>query len=133
MQEVQETCVSSLGWEDPLEEGMATHSSLLARIIPYTEELGRLLSAWVCDKSLQSWFQSFLTLGDPLDSSPSGSSAHGIIQQEYWCRYSCIGRQYSIVLTIGSLLEHPPLLLLIYILLCFSTGTPFTLWVELFL
>ena len=30
MQETQETCVQSLGWEDPLEEEMATHSSILA-------------------------------------------------------------------------------------------------------
>ena len=30
MQETQETWVASLGWEDPLEEGMATHSSILA-------------------------------------------------------------------------------------------------------
>ena len=30
MQETQETRVQSLGWEDPLEEGMATHSSVLA-------------------------------------------------------------------------------------------------------
>ena len=31
---VQETWVQSLGWEDPLEEGIATHSSILARRIP---------------------------------------------------------------------------------------------------
>ena len=31
---MQETCVQSLGWEDPLEEGMATGSSILAWIIP---------------------------------------------------------------------------------------------------
>ena len=31
---MQETCVQSLGWEDPLEEGMATRSSILVRIIP---------------------------------------------------------------------------------------------------
>ena len=30
--------VQSLGWEDPLEEGMATHSSILAWRIPWTEE-----------------------------------------------------------------------------------------------
>ena len=30
MQELQETCVRSLGWEDPLGEGMTTHSSILA-------------------------------------------------------------------------------------------------------
>ena len=40
-----ETWVQSLGWENPLEEGMATHSSILAwRIIPRTEEPGRLQS-----------------------------------------------------------------------------------------
>ena len=36
--------VQSLGREDPLEEGMATHSSVLAWRIPWTEEPGRLLS-----------------------------------------------------------------------------------------
>ena len=35
---VQESQVQSLGWEDPLQEGMATHSSILARKIPWTEE-----------------------------------------------------------------------------------------------
>ena len=35
---MQETRVSSLGWEDPLEKGMVTHSSFLARRIPWTEE-----------------------------------------------------------------------------------------------
>ena len=35
---MQETWVQSLGWEDPLEEGTATHSSILARKIPWTEE-----------------------------------------------------------------------------------------------
>ena len=39
----QETWVESLGWEDPLEEGMATHSSILAWKIN-TEEPGRLQS-----------------------------------------------------------------------------------------
>ena len=40
MQETQETQVQSLGQEDPLEEGMATHSSILARKIPRTKETG---------------------------------------------------------------------------------------------
>ena len=39
-----ETWVQSLGWEDPLEEGMATHSSILARRIPWIGEPGRLQS-----------------------------------------------------------------------------------------
>ena len=39
---VQETWVRSLGWEDPLEKEMATHSSTLAWKIPWMEEHGRL-------------------------------------------------------------------------------------------
>ena len=38
------TWVQSLGWEDPLEKEMATHSSTLAWKIPWIEELGRLQS-----------------------------------------------------------------------------------------
>ena len=40
----QETWVLSLGWEDPLEKRMATHSSVLAWRIPWTEEPGGLES-----------------------------------------------------------------------------------------
>ena len=43
-QEIEETWVQSLGQEDPLEEGMATHSSILAWRIPWTKEPGRLRS-----------------------------------------------------------------------------------------
>ena len=43
MQETQEMWVRPLGWEDPLEEGMATHSSILAWRIPWTEEPGGLV------------------------------------------------------------------------------------------
>ena len=39
-----EAWVQSLGWEDPLEKEMATHSSTLAWKIPWTEEPGRLQS-----------------------------------------------------------------------------------------
>ena len=41
---MQETWVQSLGWEDPLEEDMTTHSSILAWEIPWTEETGGLQS-----------------------------------------------------------------------------------------
>ena len=44
VQETKETCISSLGWEDPLEKEMATHSSILAWEIPWIEESGRLQS-----------------------------------------------------------------------------------------
>ena len=40
----QETWVQSLGWDDPLEKGMATHSSILSRKIPWTEEPGGVQS-----------------------------------------------------------------------------------------
>ena len=43
---VQETRVPSLGWEDSLEEEMTTHSNILARKIPWTEEPGGLYSPW---------------------------------------------------------------------------------------
>ena len=39
---MQETWVPFLGWEDPLEKGMATHPSILAWTIPWTEEPGGL-------------------------------------------------------------------------------------------
>ena len=39
---IQETQVRSLGWEDPLEKGMATHSSILAWKIPWREEPSKL-------------------------------------------------------------------------------------------
>ena len=41
---MQETWIRSLGWEDSLEEGMATHSSILVWRIPWTEEPGGLQS-----------------------------------------------------------------------------------------
>ena len=50
-----ESLVQSLGWDDPLEEGMATHSRILAWRIPWTDEPGRLQSmglqsrAWLRD------------------------------------------------------------------------------------
>ena len=48
-----ETRLQSLGWEDPLEEEMATHSSIFAWRIPWTEEPGGLQSM----ESKQSWTQ----------------------------------------------------------------------------
>ena len=59
---VRETWVRSLGWEDPLEKEMTTHSSTLAWKIPWTEEPGRLQSKgfqrvghnWVTSLSLSS-------------------------------------------------------------------------------
>ena len=47
LQEMQETRVPSLGGEDPLEKGMATHSSIPAWKIPWTEKTGELQSMGV--------------------------------------------------------------------------------------
>ena len=47
---MQETWIRPLGWEVPLEEGMATHSSVLAWRIPWAEEPGRLQAL-----GLRSW------------------------------------------------------------------------------
>ena len=43
---MQEMRVESLGWEDPLEEEIGTHSSIIAWRIPWTEEPGGLQSMW---------------------------------------------------------------------------------------
>ena len=51
MQEVQETHVQSLDWEDPLEKDMAAHSIILAWKIPWTEEPGGLYSPRGCKES----------------------------------------------------------------------------------
>ena len=48
--EMQETWVCSLGWEDALEKGRATHSSILTWKIPWTEEPGNY-SPWGCKES----------------------------------------------------------------------------------
>ena len=54
---MQETWVRSLGWEDPLEEGMATHSSILAWRIPWTEKPG----GGVCAATVQGVAESDTT------------------------------------------------------------------------
>ena len=49
--------IRSLGWEDPLEEGMATHSSILAWKIPWTEEPGGLQSTGSQKPAENGWAQ----------------------------------------------------------------------------
>ena len=50
---MQETQVQSLGWEDPLEKEMTTHSSILAWRIPWTEEPGGLQSVGVAKSRIR--------------------------------------------------------------------------------
>ena len=97
VQETQEMWVQSLGQEDPLEKGMATHNSLLAWRIPWIEEpcglLVKQLSThaghrepwkptwgWLGMRDLCLHAQWCLSLCDPMDCSPPGSSVHGILQ-----------------------------------------------------
>ena len=63
---MQETGVPSLGWEDPLEEGMATHSSILAWEFPGAEEPGGLQSTSICLKAAMVKGQEVLS--DSVDS-----------------------------------------------------------------
>ena len=49
---MQETWVQSLGWEDPLEKGMVTHSSIFAYRISWTEKPGGLQSTCVLSHSV---------------------------------------------------------------------------------
>ena len=58
MQETQETWVLSLVWEYPLEEGMATHSNILAWKVPWTEESGGLYIVHGAAKELNTTFQN---------------------------------------------------------------------------
>ena len=58
---MQETHVQSLGWEEPLEKGMATHSNILAWRIPWTEEPGGLQSMQL-QRVKHNWVTNMLTL-----------------------------------------------------------------------
>ena len=58
---MRETWVPSLDWEDPLKKGMATHSSILAWRIPWTEEPGRLQSM-VLQRVGPNWMTNTFTL-----------------------------------------------------------------------
>ena len=85
---MQKFQVLSLSREDPLEEEMATHSSILASKIPWTEELGRLQSmgvqrvrydwtyTWEVSVQFSSVTQSCLTLCDPMNHSTPGLPVH---------------------------------------------------------
>ena len=109
---MQETWVQSLGWEDPLEEVMATHSSILAWRIPMKRRawwatvpgLQRVTHNWVtkhtpqysitpptsaCMDAFYKLLRSCLTLCDPMDCGPPGSSVSGILRQEYWSGSPC--------------------------------------------
>ena len=55
---MQETQIWSLGWEDPLEKEMATHSSILAWEIPWTEEPGGLQFMGFKESDATEWLNN---------------------------------------------------------------------------
>ena len=85
---MQETQVRSLGWEDPLEEETATHSSILAWKIPWTEEPGGLQSMrlqrvrheWVTAQIIDYSIQNILASGNSLKTACPNVCMH-----EYKC------------------------------------------------
>ena len=74
--EMQEVQVQSLDLEDPLEEEMETHSSILAWEIPWTEEPGRLQSMG----SHRGQYNLVTTQHPPLDGVPAYSVISGSLQ-----------------------------------------------------
>ena len=58
-QETQETWVQSLGWEDPLEEGMATQSSILTWRISWTEEPGGYSPYGCIESDTTEWLSAY--------------------------------------------------------------------------
>ena len=81
---MQETRVWSLGQEDPLEEGMATHSSILASEIPWTEESGGYCP-WGCTElDMIQWLFSFWGLCKIIECR--NQDLHFVSFIYVWCR-----------------------------------------------
>ena len=80
---MQETWVWSLGWEDPLKKEVATHSSVLACEIPWTEELGGLQSIEL-QKESHNWVTKQLLSGlCRLDEYPDRIFTQSVLQHEF--------------------------------------------------
>ena len=92
MQETQEMQVWYMGWEDPLEKGMATHSSILAWRIPWTEDPGGLQSRGhkqlnVTEQLLLlllSHFSHVRLFATPWTVAHQAPPSMGFPRQEYW-------------------------------------------------
>ena len=75
-QETQETLVWSPGWENPLKKGMASHSSILAWRIPWTEEPGGLQSMGLQSQMQTQHTHTFKTYPAPAPSLPASAILH---------------------------------------------------------
>ena len=101
---VQETRVRSLGWEDPLEKEMATHSRILAWTIPWTEEPGGLQSMG-SQRVRHDWATHTFTLGSigfhlSLETKKHVGSLIHLRKQPLWHRFHFWGHM---VLTTGKM------------------------------
>ena len=89
--------IQSLGWEDPLEKGMATHSSILAWRIPWTEEPGGLQSVGLQSRTQLKWLSthanwfkyflgsdSFEKLIKALEGFPASLETHRTFSIRHW-------------------------------------------------
>ena len=83
--------VGSLGREDPLEEGMATHSSILAWRIPWTKESGRLHIHGVTKSQTPLNACTSLSLGTPHPSRHEESPSAVIFQLDVSAALLCLG------------------------------------------
>ena len=84
---IQETWVRSLGWEDPLEKGMITHSSILAGKIPWTEEAGSMGSQRVRQNWMANTFTSFQLTHKAPDTKPVLKES--ICSLSFWLTSHC--------------------------------------------
>ena len=81
---VQKTWVWSLGWEDSLEKGMATHSSILAWRIPWTEEPGGLQSMGL-QTARHDWrTNTFLGVHNASRNWEAGLTVTRLLGKSYW-------------------------------------------------
>ena len=86
--ETQETWAQSLGQEDPLKEEMATHSSILAWRIPWTEEPGGPLSVGCKESDMTEWLTLSL-----FSFSESQEFSGGLVFRTpgfHWCGWGSI-------------------------------------------
>ena len=113
---MQETWVWSLGWEDPLEKGMATHSSILAWRIPWTEEPGGLQSTgsqrvghdWATSLSLSFTFEGLLILWPQVTSTRSLCNTKWyLLSKKAWDFTNCKPLELGVSLLIHSSLPWP--------------------------
>ena len=78
---IEEIQIQSLGQEDPLEKGMATHSSILAWRIPRTEEPGRLQSMGLKESDMTEW----LTLSLSFNKTKNNISESWKVDRDFKC------------------------------------------------